>query len=205
MGMVVAEEVAKLSGRKLEFGNWEGDADGRPWIRSLRSLINKRDADVQDPPANSNSDENAPVDELARLAEPSLQSTSKSISKGDTGRPMTNRTVAASTREPDSDDDSLVGYGSEPSSSRAPSPTPSELEEIEKDPTLRTGGGLKKKKIVRPVYLVSLGELLKPTTAEGEEELQKVEMALTHGEELIRRKRDYGTELGAVVHRSART
>lgn len=197
MGMAVAEEVAKLSGRKLEFGNWDGDDDGRPWIRSLRALIKERDADVYDGPddeeiTSKNEDPQAPMNEGPSSSVPTLMP-SPNVRTVGPGRP-----TAVSTREPDSDDDSLVGYGSEPSSSRAPSPTPSELDEIEKDPTLRSGGGLKKKKIVRPVYLVSLGELLRPSKAEGEEEVEKTEMALTHGEELIRRKRDYGTELGMI-------
>lgn len=196
MGMAVAEEVAKLSGRKLEFGNWDGDADGRPWIRSLRALIKERDADVDDGPDDENitaKDEDPQAQAHEGHSSPILASGSSLPSVKILGP---DRPTAVPSREPDSDDDSLIGYDSEPSSSRAPSPTPSELEEIEKDPTLRSGGGMKRKKIVRPVYLVSLGELLRPSKAEGEEEVEKIEMALTHGEELIRRKRDYGTELG---------
>jgi telomere length regulation protein len=196
MGMAVAEEVAKLSGRKLEFGDWEGEKDGRTWIRQLRELIKARDADVVDAP---------PEMEEAEAASPSAQLPMLPTRRKSHGEQVgaqrddngTRSITHPRSREPDSDDDSLVGYGSEPCPSRAPSPTPSELNEIEKDPTLRTGGGLKKgKKLVRPVYLVSLGELFRPSAAEGEEEVRKVEMALTYGEELIRRKRDFGTELG---------
>lgn len=204
MGMAVAEEVAKLSGRKLEFGGWEGEKDGRTWIRQLRELIKARDADVVDAP---------PKAEEANAARPSAQSPllpthrkpheeqvgAKRDAMARDDKNGTRPIIHPRSREPDSDDDSLVGYDSEPCPSRGPSPTLSELDEIEKDPTLRTGGGLKKgKKLVRPVYLVSLGELLRPSAAEGDEEVRKIEMALTYGEELIRRKRDFGTELGTL-------
>lgn len=100
------------------------------------------------------------------------------------------------TAEPDSDDDSVQGYSSEEDSDRAPSPTPSELEEIEKDPTLNVGV----KKIPKPVYLAQLGQLVRSTnvglkSAENDEP-DKIEMALNCGEELIRRKRNFGMELG---------
>lgn len=207
MGMAVAEEVAKLSGRKLEFGDWEGETDGRTWIRQLRELIKARDADVVDAPPEMETEKgDANVHTASPAAQLPLPSTSDKTyakhvgtSRDATadGKRVTKPIIHSRPQEPDSDDDSLVGYDSEPSSSRAPSPTASELEEIEKDPTLRTGDGLKKgKKIVRPVYLASLGELLRPSASEGDEEAKKVEMALTFGEELIRRKRDFGTELG---------
>jgi telomere length regulation protein len=98
--------------------------------------------------------------------------------------------------EPDSDDESLQGYASEENSDRAPSPTPSELEEIEKDPTLNVGV----KKIPKPVYLAQLGELVRSTSAglksAENDEPDKIEMALNCGEDLIRRKRNFGMELG---------
>jgi telomere length regulation protein len=71
---------------------------------------------------------------------------------------------------------------------------------MEKDPTLNVGI----RKIPRPVYLSQLGELVRSTTAglkSGEnEEPQKIEMALGCGEELIRRKRAFGSELGMFDH-----
>ncbi|KAF8311251.1 hypothetical protein DL93DRAFT_2061170 [Clavulina sp. PMI_390] len=183
LGMTLAEEVAQLSGRKLEFGVWDGDADGRPWIRELRTLVNFRDADVEE--GQVELDSTTTDDELPAP----LETTSRSVVSAIMTRPV------QATREPDSDDDSLVGYDSDDASSRAPSPTPSELDEIERDPSLRTGGGSKQQKKSRPIYLVSLGELLRPSKAEGEEELRGFELALTHGEELVRRKRNFGTEL----------
>ncbi|KAF8270409.1 telomere length regulation protein-domain-containing protein [Lactarius quietus] len=77
-------------------------------------------------------------------------------------------------------DDSLTGYAAP--SSRSPSPTLSELAEI-----------------VPPVYLVQLGEMIRGTsglkTDQESQEAEKVEIALNVAEELIRRKRGYGTEL----------
>ena len=37
-GMLVAEEVAKATGKKLAFGDWEGEKDGKPWCRQIREL-----------------------------------------------------------------------------------------------------------------------------------------------------------------------
>lgn len=208
MGMAVAEEVATLSGRSLHFDAWEGDKDGRGWIRRLRALVKARDVDVPEEDvlavmSTSLGDDDgvhATADAQASASAPQTQPAAVEES-------TTQRRSTKPPRKVDSDDDSLIGYGSSPSSSRAPSPTPSELDEIEQDPTLRAGtglgGGLKKKKIVRPVYLVSLGELMRPTANQGQEEFQKIEMALAHGEELIRRKRDYGTELGKCLFSSS--
>jgi hypothetical protein len=44
-GMLVAEEVAQRSGRKLDFKIWDGDGDGKDWARRIRRLINTRDID----------------------------------------------------------------------------------------------------------------------------------------------------------------
>ena len=52
-------------------------------------------------------------------------------------------------------DDSIEGYASS-SHSSASSPTPSELDEIEKDPMTHVG----KKMISRPVYLIDLAALM---------------------------------------------
>ncbi|KAH9946325.1 uncharacterized protein BXZ73DRAFT_86467 [Epithele typhae] len=71
-------------------------------------------------------------------------------------------------------DDSLTGYAS-PDSSRSASPTPSELEEIEKDPTLRVG---RRRPRDPPTNGLQSGE--------EQETANKVEVALDSG---------YGTEL----------
>lgn len=46
LGMLVAEEVAKMSGRSLELGEWDGEKDGRGWIRKLRKLMQGSDRDA---------------------------------------------------------------------------------------------------------------------------------------------------------------
>ncbi|CAE6437565.1 unnamed protein product [Rhizoctonia solani] len=120
------------------------------------------------------------------------------------------------TPEPYSDDDSLIGYTSlSPTSSRAPSPTPSELGD----------SAFRRCTIPRPVYLAELGALLveAPKNAVGaepaeglglglktrrgmgitggraggdaEDEKARVELALDMGAELVREKRGYGSEL----------
>ncbi|KAJ7940835.1 telomere length regulation protein-domain-containing protein [Mycena leptocephala] len=152
-GMLAAEVVAHLSGKKLDFGDWEGDDGGKAWAKKVRQLLTARDVD-----ANLDDAEEAqlPADDrdIQHISTPGIQSTQ-------TSRPIT------STAEAGYDsDDSLSGYISQ-SSSRSNSPTPSELAEIEKDPTL--GVGVKK--------------------------ANEVEMGLNCAEELIRKKKGYGTEL----------
>ena len=184
--MLVAEEVATLAGKKLDFGDWEGADVDRVWARSLRILIKKRDIDAED-------------------IQPSVEEQQESLKPGRLSPMEANLVELVTPRraihvenaaEPDSDDDSIRGYASEAASDHPPSPTPSQLEEIEKDPTLNVGV----KKIPKPVYLSQLGELvrstgvgLKPTE---DDEPNKIEMALNCGEELIRRKRNFGVELG---------
>ncbi|OJA10977.1 hypothetical protein AZE42_06405, partial [Rhizopogon vesiculosus] len=96
-------------------------------------------------------------------------------------------------------DDSLTGYAS-PTSSRSAPPTPSELEDLQNEPTLRVGA----KKNSRPVYLVQLGELVWSSgkVKYGEENLEadKIEMAINVAEKLIRKNKDYGTELGGAAN-----
>ncbi|OSX64936.1 hypothetical protein POSPLADRAFT_1044368 [Postia placenta MAD-698-R-SB12] len=167
-GMLVAEEVARGAGKKLDFGDWDGHGHGRDWCRRLRALMRERDADADVDLAPALEDE---AETPGRPARPTVQ---------DAGYDS---------------DDSLTGYASPPASSRSASPTPSELEEIERDPTLRVG----QKSVPHPVYLAQLGELVRSTSGVRSEQedmqAQKHEVALNVAEELIRRKRAYGTEL----------
>ncbi|KAI0303468.1 telomere length regulation protein-domain-containing protein [Multifurca ochricompacta] len=168
-GMLVAEEVAHRTGKELDFKDWDGDDGGKPWARSVRQLLSERDTDAE-----------LSINEVEETVfEPSSQSVQKP-------RPFVSDGYDS--------DDSLTGYAS-PLSSRSPSPTPSELAEIEKDPTLRVG----RTKIARPVYLAQLGEMIRGTTGlktdQESQEAEKIEIALDVAEELIRRKRGYGTEL----------
>ena len=181
-GMLVAEEVARWTGKQLDFKDWDGDNGGKPWARGVRQLLGVKDTD-----ADILDDEGGcelAVEEI--LEEDAFEPTSEPVQPP--------RPFCAPSEDPDSDD-SLTGYASPPSS-RSPSPTPSELAEIEKDPTLRVG----RTKISRPVYLAQLGEMIRgPSGLKTDQENQdgdRIEIALDVAEELIRRKRGYGKELG---------
>ncbi|KAG1826797.1 telomere length regulation protein-domain-containing protein [Suillus subaureus] len=183
-GMLAAEVVATRAGKNLDFGDWDGDADGKPWARDLRALCSVRDIDFN--PCTG--------DELEPATEESTP-TEDIITAGvlDDAKISALKLIEASITTGYDSDDSLTGYAS-PTSSRSASPTPSELNEMEEDPTLRVGV----KKIPRPVYLAQLGEMVRNARVKPGEESQeadKIEMALNVAEELIRRKRDYGTEL----------
>ena len=184
--MLVAEEVATLAGKKLDFGDWEGGDADRVWVRSLRILIKQRDVDAEDI---------QPLVEEQQEPHKRDESSPMKMNSSDFATPR-HAIRVGNAAEPDSDDDSVQGYASEVDSDRAPSPTPSELEEIEKDPTLNVG----MKKVPKPVYLAQLGELVRSTNAglksAENDEPDKIEMALKRGEELIRRKRNFGMELG---------
>lgn len=182
-GMLVAEEVANTAGKALDFGEWDGDDQGRKWCRQLRELLKSSDADAEE----------LVVEEPQNIAPPASQApgTHASLETLPSGK--------AAVELPPSgydSDDSLTGYAS-PASSRSTSPTPSELEEIERDPTLHVGV----KKVPRPVYLAQLGEMVRSgggglQGGNEQDTATKIEVALDVAEELIRRKSGYGTELG---------
>ncbi|CUA73441.1 Cingulin [Canis lupus familiaris] [Rhizoctonia solani] len=212
-GMLVAELV---SGGKLDFGGWDEDGtesgatgkekrrEWQEWAKALRieakdilGVLNREKEETQAVP------EQTAKESPTTAVEPLLAGSARHDSDDE-------------PPEPDSDDDSLIGYASpSPTSSRAPSPTPSELE----DPTLR------RRPIPRPVYLAELGALLVeapknvvevqpaegfglgPKTRRGmgitggrgggdaEDEKARVDLALEVGAELVRKKRGYGSEL----------
>ncbi|CAE7097225.1 unnamed protein product [Rhizoctonia solani] len=209
-GMLVAELVA---GGKLDFGGWEDDnAEGgetgrekrrewQAWAKALRleakDILGVLNREKEEPPIIPVAKEQP----TTTIEPPPADSIGESSD--------------AKAPEPDSDDDSLVGYASpSPTSSRAPSPTPSERE----DPTLR------RRPIPRPIYLAELGALLVeapknvvevqpaegfgvgPKTrrgmgitggraGDGEDEKARVDLSLEVGAELVRKKRGYGSEL----------
>ena len=180
--MLVAEEVARRTGNELDFKDWDGDDGGKPWARSVRQLLCEKDAGVE-----IQGDEEEPeltIEDTLEVGD--LEPAGESV------RPSRPSVVPSDGHD---SDDSLTGYASQPSS-RSPSPTPSELAEIEKDPTLRVG----QTKIPRPVYLAQLGEMIRSTsglkTEQENQEAEKIDIALNVAEELIRRRRGYGTELG---------
>jgi telomere length regulation protein len=180
--MLVAEEVARRTGKELDFKDWDGDDGGKPWARSVRQLLGEKDAD-----AEIQDDEEE--DELT------VEDTMEADNLEPASEPKPTSRPPVTLSDGHDSDDSLTGYASQPSS-RSPSPTPSELTEIEKDPTLRVG----RTKISRPVYLAQLGQMIRGTSGlkndQENQEAEKIEIALNVAEELIRRKRGYGTELG---------
>lgn len=191
--MLAAEVIAQLCGQKLSFGDWDGDDQGKPWCRTLRILLEKRDVDSllgNDVTASERKEpEEAPIEEITSTSASQLMDSDRA----DKSQAKVNFVKNADGYD---SDDSMEGYASEGESDRSVSPTPEELAEIEKDPTLNVG----RKKMPRPVYLAQLGALLQGTgtkqpSADDPHEADRVEMALLCGEELIRRKRAYGTEL----------
>ncbi|KAF8892597.1 telomere length regulation protein-domain-containing protein [Infundibulicybe gibba] len=175
-GMLAAEVVAHLSGKKLDFRDWDGNDAGKLWARELRQLILTRDID-------------ADLEGLPETDGQGVHNIEEIISSG-SGKQV--KLVVSNSNSYDSDD-SMTGYESMPSS-RSSSPTPLELAEIERDPTIHVGV----KRLPRPVYLAQLGDLIRGssgTKTNDNHEADRMEMALNCAEELIRRKRGYGTEL----------
>lgn len=193
-GMLAAEIVAQRTGKKLDFGDWDGEGGGKEWSRELRQLILERDVDVH-LSSHAETSEQDPEPEPEEVEEIFTDATRQSRSAYIAASSSSSKPILSNTTPGYDSDDSLTGYAS-PTSSRSASPTPSELDEIEKDPTLGVGP----KKIPRPVYLAQLGDMIRGTagakTTDTNEEVSKLEMALNCAEELIRRKKDYGTELG---------
>lgn len=185
-GMLAAEVVAKRTGKSLDFDDWQGETQGRAWAHAVRHLITGRDVDALPVPfdvVRLDPDPELPVEVVANLTNSPPSKTEKRVTS-----------VRLSSAEHDSDD-SLTGYDSPPSS-RAPSPTLSEVEEVEKDPTLRVG----KKKIQKPVYLADLGSMLRSLAkADDPDEADRIDIALGCAEELIRKKRGFGFELGELL------
>ena len=180
--MLAAEVIAELCKKKLKFDDWDGDDSGKPWCRDLRQLLKARDVD-----ANVNALDSE---------EASMPLASKFAKVDGNGQ---RATFVPKPGGYDSDD-SMTGYASPPSS-RSSSPSPSELAEIEEDPTLNVGI----KKVQCPVYLAQLSDLFRGTgpkvNANDPHEADKIEMALNTAEELIRKKGGYGTELGRIHRR----
>lgn len=179
-GMLAAEIVAKHTGKSLNFEQWEGQGQGQEWARKVRALITGRDVDATEA-----------VYDVARIElDGNVEATASVVPSSTTTKKQSLVQVVNSGYD---SDDSLVGYASSPASSRSPSPTPSDLDEIEKDATLRLG----KKRIQKPVYLADLGNMLRGSAkSDDAEQADRIEVALNCAEELIRRKRYYGLELG---------
>ncbi|KAI5899883.1 uncharacterized protein SCHCODRAFT_02561678 [Schizophyllum commune H4-8] len=188
-GMLVAEMVARYANKSLDFGDWDGNDRSSVWCRELRALLGARDMDADLSALDEQPDTDVPASQTTLFEDADEElTTSSAAAAGAQSAPIT---LTSTTYD---SDDSLEGYVS-PSSSRSPSPTPSSLAEIEKDPSLAVAPI----KVPRPVYLAQLGALLRgPPGAkplEPQEEYKRLEVALNCAEELIRKKRGYGTEL----------
>jgi len=192
--------VAKMVGSKLQFPGWEDEGDGQMWARQMRRYLQARDADAMELSAEDSS---------YRPGDTSHVDTTAQLSSAGTAPPS-----RVTIRDDASDsDDSLEGYASEsPSSSRTPSPPPltgkedalssgkgksiesfrPTIEEINKDPTLLNP---LQKRIHKPVYLLDLGRLLK-VDKEGNEKFESIQVALSTAASLIRKKANWGLELG---------
>lgn len=183
--------------KRLKFGSgmWEGQGEGREEARALRSCVGVRDNDATlsedrslwllgwDKPAVSGG---KPKPAQGSMPDRGRKSVKEDKRKKDKPRPKIVMLDDAQTADP------LEGYDApSPSSSRSPSPTPSFLEEVAADPTLAIDNS-QKKKVTRPVYIAQLLALVKER-----EKPDCIEMALKHGESLIRAKRSFGGELGA--------
>lgn len=184
--------------RRLDFGKeiWDGFGQGKEECRRLRLLVHVKD-DAADPTDEGDSvsaseDWNLLGWDQGERSSAPVKNTSRSEEKDQPTRGRSPSKAPKKTRpppaEPDSDDESLSGYSSSAHSSRSPSPTPSYLEEVAKDPMSNTNT---REKIQRPVYIIQLIELLR-----AREEPDKLEVGLKWGESLIRRKRHFGKELG---------
>ncbi|CAA7267613.1 unnamed protein product [Cyclocybe aegerita] len=184
-GMLAAEDVARLCGKKLEFGGWgEQDAIG-VWARAVRELMKARDVDAKLEVVQREKEE-----EVEEVAAPAGK---EGLAVAEKPEPELATKATFVEKDGYDSDDSMTGYASPPSS-RSASPTPSELAEIEKDPTLNVGV----QKVPRPVYLAQLGDLLRAPPKQGTKEpheADKIEMALNCAEELVRKKSGYGSEL----------
>ncbi|KAL1693406.1 telomere length regulation protein-domain-containing protein [Schizophyllum commune] len=188
-GMLVAEMVARYSNKSLDFGDWDGNDRSSVWCRELRALLGARDMDTDLSVQDEEPDTDAPAPQTNPFEDVDEEPTTPSAA----ARVAQSAPITLTSTTYDSDD-SLEGYAS-PSSSRSPSPTPSSLAEIEKDPSLAVAPI----KVPGPVYLAQLGALVRgPPGAkplEPQEEYKRLEIALNCAEELIRKKRGYGTEL----------
>ncbi|KAG8931366.1 telomere binding protein [Tulasnella sp. 417] len=178
-GMLAAEYIAQRLGQKLKFEGWNEPGQGREWCRAIRTVVEEG---FTVDPGIEEADDGAEVDPANQpQASPMPSPPTKSL-------PAEQPTLYDS-------DDSLTGYARDSApSSRSASPTPSELEEIEKEPGLAIG----RRKIARPVYLIQLAQMLVSGKGEGQDEKSepdRVEMALKEGAGLIRRKRGFGLEL----------
>ncbi|RXK40552.1 hypothetical protein M231_02204 [Tremella mesenterica] len=195
LGMLVAEI---LSERTMEDDMWDGEGNGKEECRWLRRAVGVKDGQVEisDDPTGKAwllGWKDLPVSEESSqsptLLEPTPPRSSAPAKQArEKGRAVPTKKIIM--LDPDQEADPLSGYTlPSPSSSRSSSPTPEFLEEVAADPSLAIGK-VGEKKVTRPVYAQQLVLLLKER-----EKPDMVEMGLKWGEQLVRAKRSFGTEL----------
>ena len=202
----------RRNAKRLRFGAsmWEGDGDGREEARWLRSIVGSENdqAELKDDPSGAGwllgwDERDIDLDELpksraAAVAETKAPRTLKSGKNTATGSQQGTYQPKIVMLNDEQRDDPLEGYhDASPSSSRSPSPDQAHLDEVAADPSLALDAA-GKKKIQRPVYVSQLIALLKER-----ESPDHLEVALRHGESLIRAKRSFGTELGGLIDTNA--
>ena len=107
--MLVAEEVARGAGKKLEFGDWDGDQDGKLWCRKMRQLLLGLDSTAA---VEWDSDDEIEEEDSQQPAATLAPSEPTVVN------PRSNHNIKVE-RVHDSDDDSLSGYASSDASSLA--------------------------------------------------------------------------------------
>lgn len=185
--------IAQRTGGKLQFPGWDGHGDGREWAREMRALIEGKDSHADIPYAVFVGDDVNKTDQ----AQPT-----SSLQVPQHGQKVT------IVEDGNDSDDSLEGYASSSSSQSSSSPKNKEnaptvgrpkleptVDEINEDPTLLNPN---KKRIQKPVYLLDLGRLFK-VDKEGNEQCESIRVGLENAANLIRKKANWGLELGSYL------
>lgn len=186
--------------KRLKFsfkGAWDGDGEGKEESRRLRSGVGVRDGDAElgdgdwllgwhQTPSDSSDRARA-----GKQPRPATEQTPHERAGRSRSRKEEKKKPKIVMLDPDQEADPLQGYDSDGSvsSSRSRSPSPSYLAEVAADPTLALDAA-KKKKLKRPVYVRQLADLLR-----DKDNPDAIELALTHGEALVRAKRTFGGEV----------
>ncbi|ORY33418.1 telomere length regulation protein-domain-containing protein [Naematelia encephala] len=186
--------------KRLRFtGMWEGQGEGKEEARWLRSAVSVRDQEASLADDLTGDNWLLGWDREALRPRSVPESMKEQPPQAGPSKPR-GRALSKVTLPKERpkivmlDDDQLAdpleGYASiSPSSSRSPSPTPSYLEEVAADPSLALDA-TQNKKLAKPVYIPQLIELLKER-----DKPDHIEMGLKWGEQLVRAKRSFGTEL----------
>ncbi|KAL7418396.1 telomere binding protein [Cryptotrichosporon argae] len=192
------KKAARMKRLKFGSGIWEGQGDGKEECRSLRALLGSKDGDARL--------DNA--DEVAWLLGWDKQQSSPSPSSPSPAaappRPSSSTGPRASGKskpkpkpkqpkivmlDAEQFADPLEGYASPPGSPRS-EPDEAFLDEVHADPSLALDAA-QRAKIRRPVYVAEVVALLGKS-----DKADEIEVGLRWGEELVRAKRAYGTEVG---------